>query len=111
MKTGRKLLSAASTLVGLSLLGWALYLNHAFETTMPRQVDSLADRTFAVTVNDGTRIFVTENEARTLEHAQTFLTFGWPFLVLGLLLGVTIRGTRDAVEPGADANVSWTDRR
>jgi hypothetical protein len=111
MKYGRRLVSLASILVGLALLGYALRLNHVYESTMPRQSDKLAGRTTVTTVSDGTRIFVTDAEARGLEHAQTYLTFGWPFLVLGFLLGVTTSGKRDAIEPGADANVLWTDRR
>lgn len=111
MKTGRRLLSLASILVGLSLVGWSMYLDRTYGATMPRESDVAAGRTMVTTVGNGTRVFVTEAEARTFEHAQTSLTFGWPFLVLGILLGVTSRGTRDAVEPGADANVLWTDRK
>jgi hypothetical protein len=111
MTVGRRLLSLASIAVGVSLLAWAFHLNHAYELAMPRKSDDAAGRTVLATVNDGTRIFVTDAEARTLENAQTFLTFGWPLIVLGLLLGVTARAPRDAVEPGAEANVLWTDRK
>jgi hypothetical protein len=111
LKTGRRLLSLASIVVGLSLMIWEIHLDRSYGSTMPRESDKATGRTVATTVRDGTRVFVTEAEARAFEQAQTSLTFGWPFLVLGILLGVTAGGTRDAVEPGADANVLWTDRK
>jgi hypothetical protein len=111
MKVGRRLVSLASILVGLSLLGWAIYINKQYEATMPREIDRAAGRTFATTVNDGTRIFVTEAEAHAFETTQTYLIFGWPFVILGFLLGVTWGQRRDVIEPGADVDVVWTDRK
>jgi hypothetical protein len=111
IKIGRRLISLASILVGLSLLGWAIYSNRQYEATMPREIDRAADRTVAMTVSDGTRIFVTEAEGHTYETSQTFLIFGWPFVILGFLLGVTWGQRRDIIEPGADTDAVWTDRK
>jgi hypothetical protein len=111
IKLGRRLISLASILVGLSLLGWAIYSNRQYEATMPREIDRAADRTVAMTVSDGTRIYVTEAEGHTYETTQTFLIFGWPFVILGFLLGVTWGQHRDIIEPGADTDAVWTDRK
>ena len=40
---------------------------------MPRELDKPAGRTVAMTVSDGTRIFVTETEGHTYETTQTYL--------------------------------------
>ncbi len=110
IKLGRRLISLASIVVGLSLLGWAIYVNRQYETTMPRELDRPAGRTVAMTVSDGTRIFVTEAEGHSYETTQTYLIFGWPFVILGFLLGVTWGQRRDLIEPGPTADAVWTDR-
>ncbi|HEX4404729.1 MAG TPA: hypothetical protein VH560_07865 [Polyangia bacterium] len=111
IKLGRKLISLASIVVGLALLGWAIYVNRQYETNMPRELDKPARRTIAMTVRDGTRIFVTEAEGHSYETTQTYLIFGWPFVVLGLLLGVTGNQRRDLIEQGPTADAVWTDRK
>jgi hypothetical protein len=112
IKLGRRLISLASIVVGLSLLGWAIYVNRQYELTMPRELDRPSGRTVAMTVSDGTRIFVTEAEGHNYETTQTYLIFGWPFVILGFLLSVTWdqRQRRDLIEPGPTADAVWTDR-
>jgi hypothetical protein len=114
IKLGRRLISLASILVGLSLLGWAIYVNRQYEVTMPRELDRPTGRTVALTVNDGAQVFVTEAEGHTYETTQTYLIFGWPFVILGFLLGVTWGNQsqrRDLVEPGPTVDAVWTDRK
>jgi len=104
-------ISVASILLGVLLVSRTLVLENEYASTMPRGRDVVAGRTNAVTVRHDTRVYVSDAEARALDTAETYFTFGWPFVVLGILLLATSRERRISVEPAPESENPWTARR
>jgi hypothetical protein len=89
-----RVISLACVALGLFLVSRTFVLESRYASTMPRGRDILSARTTPVTVSHDVLVYVSEAEAKTLDTAQTYFTFGWPFVVLGLLLVVASRERR-----------------
>ncbi|HEV3031162.1 MAG TPA: hypothetical protein VG319_05940, partial [Polyangia bacterium] len=72
--------------------------------------DTVAGRITPVVVGHETHVYVTETEAKTLDTAQTYFTFGWPFVILGVLLAAASRERRPSFVP-MESDSPWTERR
>jgi hypothetical protein len=106
-----RVISVASVLLGLFLVSRTFILEGRYAATMPRGRDVLAGRTTSMVVGHDTRVFGTEAEAKTLDTAQTYFTFGWPFVILGVLLAAASRERRPPPIPVTESDSLWTDRR
>lgn len=111
MKILARVISVASILLGLFLVSRTFILESRYASTMPRGRDVLAGRTVPVLVSHDTRVFVSEIEAKTLDTAQTYFTFGWPFVILGILLAAASRERRPPPVLATESDSPWTERR
>jgi hypothetical protein len=103
-------ISIASILLGLFLVSRTFILESRYASAMPRGRDTAAGRITPVVVTHQTRVYVTEAEAKTLDTAQTYFTFGWPFVILGVLLAAASRERRPPFVP-PESDSPWTERR
>jgi hypothetical protein len=104
-------ISVASVLLGLFLVSRTFVLENRYASAMPRGRDILTGRTVPVTVTHDVRVYVTEVEAKTLDTAQTYFTFGWPFVILGVLLAAASRERRNPTTLATETEGGWQDRR
>jgi hypothetical protein len=111
VKLLRRTVAIACVLLGLLLVSRTSVLERRYASTMPRERDALGGRNVPLVVSHGTRVYVSDGEAKTIESAQTYFIFGWPFVVLGILLAVASRERRVPLEPVTDSETRWTDRR
>ena len=111
MKTLARVISATSIFLGLFLVSRTFVLEARYASTMPRGRDVASGRTVTMLVSHDTRVFVTEAEAKTLDTAQTYFTFGWPFVILGLLLAAGARARRPPMEEAPESQSQWSARR
>jgi hypothetical protein len=110
VKLVARAIAAASILVGLFLVTRTFRLERQYTATMPQARDSAAGRTLPELVGHDTTVYVTEAEAKTLDTSRVYATFGWPFIVLGVLLAATSRNRRMPVE-APESESPWTARR
>jgi hypothetical protein len=103
-------ISIASILLGLFLVSRTFILENKYASAMPRGRDTVAGRITPVVVGHETHVYVTETEAKTLDTAQTYFTFGWPFVILGVLLAAASRERRPSFVP-TESDSPWTERR
>src|SRR5262245_4589456 len=82
----RRSIGWVSVSVGAALLGWVIYLDGTYASRMPRNEDVPTGRTVALSVNHGTHIFVTPAEAEAFARAKSRLTYGWPLVMLGMVI-------------------------
>jgi hypothetical protein len=111
VKVLARFISVASILLGLFLVTRTFMIEKRYASEMPRGRDVASGRTVQILVSHETRVYVTENEARALDSSQTYFTFGWPFVVLGVLLGAASRERRPPVEVAPESESPWTARR
>ena len=62
-------------------------------------------------IGHDTTVYVAEAEAKALDTARTYLTFGWPFVILGVLLVASSRERRPVVEAAPESQNPWKARR
>ena len=112
MKYVARVIALASILLGAFLLSRTYMLERNYGAVMPRGRDLEAGRIVPVVIDRDVSVYVDEAEARALDAARTYETFGWPFLVLGVLLGLASRDRRPpAVEVAPESESPWTARR
>ena len=111
MKILPRAISIASIVLGIFLVSRTVMIENRYASSMPRDRDVSVGRTTLALVTHDTRVYVTEAEAKTLDTAQTYFTFGWPFVVLGVLLAAASRERRPPFVPPADTDSPWTERR
>ena len=111
MKLVARAIAAASILLGLFLVTRTYLLESRYDKTMPRGRDLPSGRTTAVTIRHDTTVYVAEAEARALDTSRTYFTFGWPFVILGVLLVVSSRERRPPVDVAPESESPWTARR
>jgi hypothetical protein len=112
MKSLARAIAVASILLGLFLVTRTYRLEREYASTMPRGRDLPAGRTVQILVGRETTVYVNEGEAKALEAARTYFTFGWPFVILGALLAASSR-TRPPVGDMApeESETPWSARR
>jgi hypothetical protein len=86
LKIVARAIALAAMVLGLFLVTRTYRLERAYAEAMPHQRDLPARRTVQVLVTHRTPVFVTDAEAKLLETSRTYVAFGWPFIVLGILL-------------------------
>jgi hypothetical protein len=106
-----RFISVASILLGLFLVTRTFMLEKRYAAEMPRGRDVSLGRSVQIVVSHETRVYVTESEARALDTSQTYFTFGWPFVILGVLLAAASRERRAPVEVAPESESQWTARR
>jgi hypothetical protein len=111
VKLLRRTIAIASILLGVLLISRTSVLERQYAATMPRERDAVSGRVVPLLVSHETRVYVSDGEAKIMESAQTYFTFGWPFVVLGILLAVAARERRIPLEPVTESEMHWTDRR
>jgi putative Ca2+/H+ antiporter (TMEM165/GDT1 family) len=104
-------ISIASIVLGVFLVSRTFVLENRYASVMPHGRDVMAGRTTPVLVGHETHVYVTEAEAKTLDAAQTYFTFGWAFVILGVLLAAASRERRPPFMPSTDSDSPWTERR
>jgi hypothetical protein len=107
VKVLARIISAACVFLGLYLVTRTFVLEARYASTMPRDRDSAAARTIPKVVSHETRVFVTEAEAKVLDTSQTYFTFGWPFVVLGVLLAAASRERKPQFEAPPESDTPW----
>ncbi len=65
-------------------MGWVAHLEHTYASNMPRTPQPLGGRIVPVSVQHGSHIFVTRDEAARLAAANSRLEWGWPLVMLGV---------------------------
>jgi hypothetical protein len=111
VKLVARAIAAASIVLGLFLVSRTYILEARFDETMPRGRDLASGRTVPVVIGHDTTVYVAEAEAKALDTARTYLTFGWPFVILGVLLVASSRERRPVVEAAPESQNPWKARR
>jgi hypothetical protein len=104
-------IALASVLLGVYLVSRTYVLENRYASSMPRERDLPAGRTVEALVSHGTHVFVTDIEARALDASRTYVPFGWPFVVLGVLLAASSRERRPLGSPPPESDTPWSARR
>jgi hypothetical protein len=107
VKVLARIISVACILLGLFLVTRTFVLETRYAATMPHEKDAAAARTIPMIVAHETRVFVTDAEAKVLDTAQTYFTFGWPFVVLGVLLAAASRERKPQFETPPESDTPW----
>lgn len=112
MRILARVISVASILLGLFIVSRTYFLENRYASAMPRGRDLTEDRTVQVLVAHETSVYVTEGEAKALDTARTYFTFGWSFVILGGLLVAASRERRPPTSEAAPESESqWSARR
>jgi hypothetical protein len=104
-------ISVASILLGLFLVSRTYFLENRYASAMPRGRDLAEGRTVQVLVTHETSVYVTETEAKALDAARTYFTFGWSFVILGGLLVAASRERRVPTDAAPESESQWSARR
>jgi hypothetical protein len=104
-------IAVASILLGIFLVSRTYVLESQYGSTMPRGRDLSTGRTVQVVASHGAQVYVTESEAKALDTARTYFTFGWPFVILGVLLAAASRERRPSIEAAPESESQWSARR
>jgi hypothetical protein len=107
VKVLARVISVACIFLGLFLVTRTFVLEARYASTMPREKDSVGARTVPMIVTHDTRVFVNEAEAKVLDTAQTYFTFGWPFVVLGVLLAAASRERKPLLDTPPESDTPW----
>ncbi len=111
MKYLARAIALASILLGAFLVSRTYLLENQYISTLPRTRDVTTGRTVPMILNHDVGVYGTEPEAKALDTARTYVTFGWPFVVLGVLLAAASRERRIAVEAAPESESQWSARR
>jgi hypothetical protein len=112
MKILARAIAVASILLGLFLVTRTYWLERDYAARMPRGRDLATGRTVQILVGRETTLYVDELEAKALETARTYFTFGWPFVILGALLGAASRERRrPGIDVAPESESPWSARR
>jgi hypothetical protein len=107
VKVLARVISVACIFLGLFLVTRTFVLEARYASTMPHEKDATTARTIPMVVAHETRVFVTDTEAKVLDTAQTYFTFGWPFVVLGVLLAAASRERKPPFETPPESDTPW----
>lgn len=110
MKLLARAIAVASILLGAFLVTRTYMLESRYAATMPQTRDVSTGRTVQVVVSHETRVYLTDAEVKNLDASHTYVTFGWPFVVLGVLLAAASRERRPLDAP-PESDSQWSARR
>ena len=111
MKYLARAIAVASILLGAFLVSRTYLLEKQYISTLPRGRDPATGHTIPMILNHDVSVYGTEPEAKALDTARTYVTFGWPFVVLGVLLAAASRERRISVEAAPESESKWSARR
>jgi hypothetical protein len=104
-------IALASILLGAFLVSRTYLLENQYISTLPRTRDPATGRTVPMILKHDVGVYGTEPDSKALDTARTYVTFGWPFVVLGVLLAAASRERRISVEAAPESESQWSARR
>jgi hypothetical protein len=109
VKLVARAIAVASIVLGFFLVTRTYVLESRYASEMPRSRDPSLGRLNPVLVSRQTQVYVTDAEVKILDTSRTYVTFGWPFVILGVLLAAASRERRPlGAAPESDSQ--WSAR-